>query len=417
MSSIADSPAVKTTATTSAGTAPPLSTPLARVAAATVGLAGPVVAVDSIALEANLQALVQRANGVPVRIASKSVRCRAVLDTALATDGVRGIMAYSVAEAIWLARSGVEDVLVGYPSVDRAALAEVVGDRVLSGRITLMVDDLAQLDLVREAAGSDLIKPRICIDVDASLRIGPLHLGVRRSPLRDPEQVGRFAARARARGFRVVGLMFYEAQLAGLPDDNVGVQLVKALSSREIATRRSAVVESVRTAVGSLEFVNSGGTGSLEFSSADSAVTEVTAGSGLFAPTLFDGYRQFSPEPALFFGLDAVRKPTPQIATVFGGGYIASGPPSKRRSPTPVAWSRSATSVLRQGLRLLGREGAGEVQTPVAGADDIAIGDRIWFRHAKAGEICERVDSLHLVHPDGTLTAVPTYRGEGQAFG
>ncbi|WP_415973557.1 alanine racemase [Rhodococcus sp. 077-4] len=400
-----------------AGVATTDTTPLSRIAAATEGLESPLAAVDLAALDANAAALRARADGVPIRVASKSVRCRAVLDRVLAADGVSGVMAYSLREAVWLARHGVDDILMGYPTVDRTALAEVVNDRVLSGRITLMVDDVAQLDIVRDAAGSDLLKPRICIDVDASLRIGPLHIGVRRSPLREPEQVAAFARRAQARGFRVVGLMFYEAQIAGVPDSNVAVELMKSLSSREISTRRTAVVDAVTAAVGRIEIVNSGGTGSIDFSAADPVVTEVTAGSGLFAPTLFDRYRAFSAEPSLFFALPAVRKPTPQIATLFGGGYIASGPASTSRSPRPVAWSRKARGVVASGLKLLRNEGAGEVQTPVSGAGEVQIGDRVWFRHAKAGELCERFDTVHLVHADGSVEAVPTYRGEGMAFG
>jgi D-serine deaminase-like pyridoxal phosphate-dependent protein len=400
-----------------AGDTTTATTPLSRIAAATEGLESPSAAVDLTALDANAAALRARANGVPIRIASKSVRCRAVLNRVLAAQGVSGVMAYSLREAIWLARAGVDDILMGYPTVDRAALAEVVNDRVLSGRITLMVDDVAQLDLVRDAARSDLLKPRICIDVDASLRVGPLHIGVRRSPLRDPEQVAQFARQARSRGFRVVGLMFYEAQIAGVPDANVAVELMKSLSSREIGARRTAVVEAVTAAIGPLEIVNSGGTGSIDFSAADPAVTEVTAGSGLFAPTLFDRYRAFSAEPSLFFALPVVRKPTPRIATAFGGGYIASGPASWSRSPRPVGWSRRAAGVVASGLKLLRNEGAGEVQTPVSGAEEVRIGDRIWFRHAKAGELCERFDTLSLVHSDGSVDAVPTYRGEGMAFG
>jgi D-serine deaminase-like pyridoxal phosphate-dependent protein len=63
-------------------------------------------------------------------------------------------------------------------------------------------------------------------------------------------------------------------------------------------------------------------------------------------------------------------------------------------------------------------EGAGEVQTPLKGesAARLAIGDRVWFRHAKAGELCERVNTLHLVAGDRIVEAVPTYRGEGRAF-
>jgi D-serine deaminase-like pyridoxal phosphate-dependent protein len=58
------------------------------------------------------------------------------------------------------------------------------------------------------------------------------------------------------------------------------------------------------------------------------------------------------------------------------------------------------------------------VQTPLLGpaAAHLRIGDRVWFRHAKAGELCERVDRLHLVRGDVVVDVVPTYRGEGQSF-
>jgi D-serine deaminase-like pyridoxal phosphate-dependent protein len=382
-------------------------TDLAELTAATAHLDPPLVALDAHALRANAADLVRRAGGKPVRVASKSVRCRTVLDLALATPGFAGVMAYSVREAIWLVRNGVRDVLLGYPSADRGALAELAADPVLSDAITLMADGVEQLALARASAGDAAL--RVCLDVDASLRIGRVHLGVRRSPLRTPADATALAKAASAQGFRVVGVMFYEAQIAGLPDSSPAVRLMKRVSAAELARRRGAVVRAVQEVAGELEIVNSGGTGSVEISSADPVVTEVTAGSGLFVPTLFDNYRAFESRPALFFALPVVRRPAPGIATLFGGGYIASGPAGKSRLPGPVA----------RGLRLIGTEGAGEVQTPVRGAaaDALQVGDRVWFRHAKAGELCERFDTVHVVQ-DGVITeSVPTYRGEGRTFG
>ena len=375
--------------------------------AATADLDPPLVALDLAALDANAAELVRRADGRPVRIASKSVRCRWVLDRALALPGVRGVMAYSLREAIWLARNGGTEVLMGYPSVDRAALAELGADPALAAAITLMIDDAAHARLVRECAPD--VPLRVCLDVDASLRIGRLHLGVRRSPIRTPAAAAALARTADGAGLQVVGVMFYEAQIAGLQDTSPAIRLMKRRSAGELARRRSNVVEAVEKVVGALEIVNSGGTGSLEISSADEAVTEVSAGSGLYVPGLFDRYDSFEPRPALYFALPVVRRPAPGMATFFGGGYIASGPAGKSRLP------RIAT----RGLELLGTEGAGEVQTPVrgAGATDLRIGDRAWFRHAKAGELCERFDVIHVV-ADGVVTeSVPTYRGEGKSFG
>ena len=153
-------------------------------------------------------------------------------------------------------------------------------------------------------------------------------------------------------------------------------------SARELAARRASVVQAVR-AVAPLRFVNGGGTGSVEATASEALVTEVAAGSGLFAPALFDTYRAFTPRPAAFFALPVVRRPSARVATVLGGGYPASGPAGRDRLPRPVA----------RGLRLDRQEGAGEVQTPLRGpaAAGLRIGDRVWMRHAKAGELCERV--------------------------
>ena len=339
-----------------------------------------------------------------MRVASKSVRCRWVLDLALGTPGVSGVMASALREALWLTSTGVSDVLMGYPTADRGALADLAASPDALAMITLMVDDVGQLELLPSG-----VPFRVCLDVDASLRIGAAHLGVRRSPLRTASEAVALARAARKRGLQVVGVMFYEAQIAGLPDSSAPVRWVKRRSAAELATRRDAVVQAVRSEVGELALVNSGGTGSLEVSSADATVTEVTAGSGIYTPTLFDAYRAFAPRPALYFALPVTRRPAPRIATLFGGGYIASGPAGKSRLPKPAV----------SGLRLLGREGAGEVQTPVRGhlAGQLRIGDRVWFRPAKAGEQLERFDTLHVVEGDRLVTSVPTYRGEARAFG
>ncbi|HJQ01221.1 MAG TPA: amino acid deaminase/aldolase [Jatrophihabitans sp.] len=384
--------------------------PLARLAAATSELDPPLAALDLPALWRNADALVRRAGGTPIRIAAKSVRCRWVLQNTLSRPGFSGVMAYSLAEAIWLARAGTTDILLGYPTADRGALRELAGDRLLLEQITLMVDDQAQLDYVKREVGRPVRPIRLCLDVDASLRIGRLHLGVRRSPVRTPAQAAALAESiGETTEFSLVGVMFYEAQIAGLPDSSPAVGWVKRRSAAELGDRRGAVVQALRAVGAQLEFVNSGGTGSLEISAADPTVTEVTAGSGLYHPSLFDGYRSYTGEPALFFALPVVRRPAGEVATLFGGGYPASGPAGRSRLPVPAA----------AGLAVLRTEGAGEVQTPVRGrsAARLQIGDAVWFRHAKAGEMLERFDQVHLV-ADGVLTdTVPSYRGEGRNFG
>ena len=383
---------------------------------ATGHLPAPLAVVDLDALDANAADLVRRAGGTPIRVASKSVRVRAVLDRVLALDGFAGVMAYSLREALWLAREGVSDVLMGYPTVDSGALDELASSSELTAAVTLMVDDVAQVDLAAKAAAAHGTTIRVCLDIDASLRLGfgPLraHLGVRRSPIHTPGQAEELARAITQRdGIEVRGLMFYEAQVAGMPDASPAVRLVKAFSIRDLASRRSLVVDAVQQGTGyPLTLVNSGGSGSVESSVSDAAVTEVTAGSGLFVPTLFDQYRSFEPRPAAFFGLDIVRIPALGYATAYGGGYIASGPPTASRQPLPV---------FPGGLALTGREGAGEVQTPlrVSGRADLRVGDRVWFRHAKAGEVMERFADVHLVRGHAIEATAPTYRGEGKTFG
>ncbi|MFD6177384.1 MULTISPECIES: alanine racemase [unclassified Isoptericola] len=396
-----------------------------RLARATAHLPAPVAVVDLDAFDANAADLRRRARGVPVRVASKSVRVRSLVGRAL-DAGFEGVMAFSLSEALWLVQEGTRDVLVGYPTVDADALARLAADVRARREITVMVDDVAQLERLDAAlrsagvpAGTDadaLPDVAVCLDVDASLRLelGPVqvHLGTRRSPLRTPGDVAELARRVEELpGARLRGLMFYEAQVAGLPDTNPAVRLVKRLSVTDLDRRRAEVVDAVGAAVGRrVELVNSGGTGSLETSSAGPAVTEVTAGSGLFVPGLFDGYRAFDPRPAAFFGLDVVRLPAPGWATAFGGGYVASGPSGRSRLP------RVATA----GWSLTGTEGAGEVMTPLRrrpGAPPLAVGDRVWLRHAKAGELMERFAVVHLVRGDEIVETVPTYRGEGRTFG
>jgi D-serine deaminase-like pyridoxal phosphate-dependent protein len=360
--------------------------------AATAHLEPPFAAVDLEAFDANAADLLRRAAGKGVRVATKSVRCRALIDRALAA-GFRGLLAFTLPEAQWLGR---DDTVVAYPTVDRAAL------RAPRDGITLMVDCREHLDLLD--GGS------VCLDVDAGWWPlgGRVRIGAKRSPLRTPEQAAALAREIAARGLELDGLMMYEVQIAGVGDRPANRALGAALramqraSARELAARRAAVV----AALPPLRFVNGGGTGSVQGTAAEPAITEVAAGSGLFAPTLFDAYTSFTPRPAAFFALPVVRRPGRGVATVLGGGYPASGAPGRDRLPRPV---------FPPGLRLDRQEGAGEVQTPLHGGD-LRVGDRVWFRHAKAGELCERFDVLHLVQGDRVVETVPTYRGEGRAF-
>jgi D-serine deaminase-like pyridoxal phosphate-dependent protein len=388
---------------------------------ATAALDPPLALVDLGAFDRNAADLARRAGTLPIRIATKSVRCRYLIERALTRPGYRGLMCYSLAEALWLYAAGTsDDLLVAYPTADRQALRALAADEGARRHVTIMVDSTEHLDVVDQAVGDGHAEIRVCLELDVSWRpLGgrPLvHIGTRRSPLFTPQQVADVArAIVRRPGFRLAGLMGYEGQIAGLGDAPPGhpvrarlIQGVQDRSALELRQRRTEAVRLIQ-ALTSLEFVNGGGTGSLETTARDESVTELTAGSGLPGATLFDAYRRFTPDPALLFALPVVRRPGPDVATLFSGGYVASGTGTRDRLPQPY---------LPAGLSLLGVEGAGEVQTPVRGAaaGRLRIGDRVWLRHAKAGELAERFTEYHVLDGD-QVTAVPTYRGEGQCFG
>lgn len=245
----------------------------ARYDRATAHLDAPLAIVDLDAFDANADDLVRRAGGKPIRVASKSVRCRALLERVLAKDGFAGIMSFTLAESLWLARSGFDDVLLAYPSADKAAFAELTGDPKLASAVTVMIDDPAQLRLIDEARDGGREVVRVCLELDTSLKLlgGRVRVGARRSPLHSPAQVADMARFvARRPGFEVVGIMAYEGHIAGVGDSLAGrplrsraVRLMQAAARRELAERRAAVVRAVRAVAPGLEFVNGGGTGSV----------------------------------------------------------------------------------------------------------------------------------------------------------
>jgi D-serine deaminase-like pyridoxal phosphate-dependent protein len=379
--------------------------------------ATPTAVVDLDAFDANADDLVRRAGGKPVRVASKSLRVPALIERALAHDGFAGVLAFTLAEALWLHETGVsDDIVVAYPTVDSAAIRRLTTSPSAAAAITLMVDDPVHLDLVDATRSSRAVPIRVALDLDAGLRIGGQHIGPKRSPLFDSGDVVAMARKVVERdGFRLVGVMTYEGQVAGVQDDvpdqrtrSMLVRRLKQASMSQLEVRRREISEALAE-VAELEFWNGGGSGSVEATAADGAVTEIAAGSGLLVPGIFDHYASFEPRPAAFFGLRVTRKPTPTMATVHGGGLIASGATGEDRSPIPWA---------PPGLHLTGLEGAGEVQTPLTGhpAALLAIGDLVWFRHAKSGELFEHVRDVHLVRGETVTDVVPSYRGCDRAF-
>jgi D-serine deaminase-like pyridoxal phosphate-dependent protein len=381
----------------------------------------PFAFVDLDAMWANADDMLRRAGGKPIRIASKSIRCRPLLERILGRDErFRGLLTFTLPETLWLAEHGFDDMVVAYPTADIEALAQLAVQSAANpqGAPVLMVDCAEHLDLIESVLGTGAGAVRVCMDLDAGwwpLR-GRMKVGPKRSPVHTVEQAIELAREIQRRPqLELVGIMAYEGQIAGVGDKPPGrrfrgaaIRFMQRRSTKELLVRRGRIVVAVHE-FGPLEFVNGGGTGSLETTASDPSITELAAGSGFYAPTLFDHYTTFTLTPAAAFALPIVRKPTAGVATALGGGYLASGSGDPARLPTP--W-------LPPGLALDPEEGAGEVQTPLLGppARELRIGDRAYLRHTKAGELCEHFASLYLVEGDEIIDEVPTYRGEGQTF-
>ncbi|RED56831.1 amino acid deaminase/aldolase [Cohnella lupini] len=378
----------------------------------------PFAYVDIDLLDRNIREIARAAGNKKIRVASKSIRSVEVLRRIMRSDDTfQGIMCYTATEAAFLAKQGLQDLLLGYPVWEPGGirlLADLIGE---GHGITFMADCLEHVDHLEKIAQERGVRLPLCLDIDMSANYPGLRFGVWRSPLRDWDHVRPVVEKImNSKWVWLDGIMGYEAQIAGVGDlvpgaalKNNVVRYLKSRSIREVALRRQRIVQRIQELGLTLRFVNAGGTGSLSSSRQEEWVTELTAGSGFYSPTLFDHYRSFRFEPAAGFAVEVVRQPRKDIVTCLGGGYTASGAADRIKLPKPY---------LPAGLELFPMEGAGEVQTPLLnrGKSPIGLGDPVFFRHAKAGELCERFDTLHVVSNGVIVGGYSTYRGMGETF-
>lgn len=379
-----------------------------RLREAIVGEPLPCALVDLDAFDANVERILRpvRAHKKTLRPATKSIRVPELIRRVAAHEGVRGLMTYSAKETLLLAEQGFSDLLCAYPTVQRSdvdALAAAAKHTV----VRVVCDDVAHLEALDAAAERAGTVVGAMVEIDMSYRpLERIHLGVRRSPLRSAEDASAFAERATGfRHLRFDGVMGYEAHVAGVGDQTLAKRAMKRAARRTLEHTREQICRALPT----LAVFNGGGTGSAAWAARESALTEVTAGSGFLDSHLFDHYVDMPLVPAAFFALQVVRRPTRGVVTCAAGGYVASGAAGADRLPIVASPERS---------RLLALEGAGEVQTPIEVPRDIdlRIGDAVLLRHAKAGELAEHFREYVLIRGSNIETRAATYRGLGYCF-
>jgi D-serine deaminase-like pyridoxal phosphate-dependent protein len=379
----------------------------------------PLAYVDLDLLNNNIDDVLLRAQGKPVRIASKSVRSVELLKRIFErSPKFQGIMSYSALEAEYLLKNNFNNILIAYPIVNEQLIELLIPYIQMKKNIYFMIDSIDHVELYDRIGIKNDVEFQLCLDIDMSSKFPFLHFGVLRSGISNKDLALNVANNIQdLDNVNLAGLMGYEAQIAGLPDFSPAnnflmnwiIRLLKKRSIDRLRKLRKQVFGTLKNAGFDLEFINGGGTGSVESTREENIVTEITVGSAFFSPKLFDYYKAFRHLPASGFAIEITRNPKKSIFTCHGGGYVASGSHGVDKLPIPY---------LPDNCKLITNEGAGEVQTPIQykGNLDLKIGDPIFFRHAKAGELCEHFNELNIISNNSLIGTVKTYRGEGKKF-
>lgn len=381
-------------------------------------LEAPSAWLDLDALNHNIDLVNQGIGDKKIRIASKSVRSVGVLRHIIErTANYIGIMSYSAAESLFLLEQGFDDILCAYPQWDTASIARCLQWQKNGKKIMWIIDSPTHWQYLHHIAQENDHPIDVCLDINMSLPLPFLYFGTKRSPLRDWSSVQALLQQcAPYNGVQVKGLMGYEAQIAGLPEQLPGkkylsaaVHYLKKRSKKDVAQRRSHIVHALRETGCDLRLVNGGGSGSLLFTAAQEEVSEVTIGSAYYFPAYFSYMSSMQKfKPAAGFVLQASRSSEPNIITCHSGGFIASGSVGKDKAPQVLYPAN---------LSILPNEGFGEVQTPMnTHGSSIQMGDYVWCRHAKAGELCEHFNTLYAYQNNQLSQQFTTYRGEGKCF-
>ncbi|MFJ7735737.1 amino acid deaminase/aldolase [Lysinibacillus sp. NPDC097287] len=371
---------------------------------------------DLDALDENILTVQQACKQKKIRIATKSVRSVEVLRYLRQhLENTQGWMTFTAAETIFLLEQDFDDVLLGYPVMEEASVRYLLKFVKEGKTVTFMVDRPEHVAFLAKLGGEMDVTVPICIDVNMSTDFKMLYFGTKRSSLQSLEQLTPFLEYVKNEPYiKVVGAMGYEAQIAGVGNKPISavkgkiIAAMQAQAKKKVTQFRRFAIAHIKAYFPDLRFVNGGGSGSMTYTAQQKEVTEITVGSAFYAPALFDQFTHLQLAKAAGFALCVTRKPDKNIVVCHGGGYTASGAIGADRLPVFYEPFHFA---------FLDLEGAGEVQTPILLKERaVDIGDTIYFRHAKAGELCERFQVLHGVRGDKYVGPYTTYRGNGQCF-
>lgn len=355
------------------------------------------------------------AAGVSVRIATEALRVprliRRVLDLG---KPYAGVLCFAAAEAELLASRGHEDLLLGYPTLQPKDLDTFVKLHEQDRNARVVVDSADAVELWAKVASGLKAPLAVVVDVDVSARLGPRPVSAGRSPMRQPADVVAIVEAIRAQpDLRFGGLLAQDAGAAvvtdGEPNRGMAGSLLRRARQRLVRGRRRAVVDALRARGIEVASVNGGAAGVLAPGGIEPWLTEITIGGSLLHGHGIEGGAELGLEPALFFALQAVRRPAPDLVSCHGGGRLAA---------LPQTGAKLATPHLPAGLELVDAGGHGEMQTTVRGAAtrDLELGDPVLFRPARPGDVAESFEELITLASGEIVDRAPTYRGLGCCF-
>lgn len=372
--------------------------------------------IDFDALDKNIATVRNDCGEKNIRIATKSIRSVEILR--YLSDNLPnavGYMTFTAAETLFLLQQHFDDVLLGYPVMEEESVRQLLHFVKEGKTVTFMVDKEEHVTFLARLAQELGVRVQVCIDINVSNDFKLLYFGTKRSSLYSLETLTPFLKfLAQQPYIEVVGAMGYEAQIAGVgnrPVNAIKGRIIDAMqqqAKKQVTQFRRLAIAHIKAYFPKVRFINGGGTGSMAYTAQQREVTEITVGSAFYAPALFDQFTHLYLEKAAGFALRVTRKPEKNIVVCHGGGYTASGAIGADRLPAfyePTFFS------------YLSLEGAGEVQSPIkVKHKNINVGDTLYFRHAKAGELCERFQKLHAIRGDKYVGSYNTYRGDGQCF-